>query len=239
MSQPQSSIQIGFQRPWQIRRPLVYRYLDRQWVDAFFETGTLRLSSFATFSQHGDEQRKDEHEGSGVVVHENPDKKNPFTIFSKISQGQNSYVLCGSTRFDPEIGKAFNADSGFRINDPTAFANAISSHIPGFRAGMEGLCNYRGRKAVDRAIQNYQLEDFENPDGQTIDMEKAMQAVFGVAGDELFFLKLTQYAIQSEYRFLWFTHQKGHDSKVIECPEALQFCTRFEDLWTEQIPKEA
>ncbi len=237
MSQPQNTMQIGFQRPWFIRRPLVYRYLEKCWVDAFFETGALRLSSFAAFARHEDDQRKDGQEGGGVLVHENPDKDNPFTIFSKISQGHNAYVLCGSTRFTEDLALKFEADSGFRINDPTAFANAISAHIPGFKGGLEGLCSYRGRKAVDRAMQNFNLEDFQNPDGQTVDLGKTMQAVFVAAGDDLFFLKLSSYADQSEYRLLWFAHENVDGFIDIVCPEARQFCTHFGNLWTEGEPK--
>ena len=41
----------------------VFRHLNRKWVDAFFTTGELQLSSIAHFKKHPDELRRDAQEG--------------------------------------------------------------------------------------------------------------------------------------------------------------------------------
>ncbi len=54
---------LQFLSPWTVVTPEPYRCLEKQWVEAFFADGTLRLSSFARFAEHEDEQRRDENEG--------------------------------------------------------------------------------------------------------------------------------------------------------------------------------
>jgi hypothetical protein len=68
---PQKSppgINVQFGRNWTMLRPTLYRFLESKYVDAFFQEGSLRLSSFERFAQHPDEQRKDAGEGWGVRV---------------------------------------------------------------------------------------------------------------------------------------------------------------------------
>ena len=57
---------------WSNRSPRVYRFLEKQYVEAFFRTGALRLSSFARFSKHTDEQRLDGNEGTVSIVYSPP-----------------------------------------------------------------------------------------------------------------------------------------------------------------------
>ena len=54
-----ASIFYNPNRPWKAILPPVYRYLPMRFVDAFFETGSLRLSSFKQFAMHVDEARLD------------------------------------------------------------------------------------------------------------------------------------------------------------------------------------
>jgi hypothetical protein len=66
-----------------------------------------------------------------------------------------------------------------------------------------------------------------------MDMGKLAQNIFATAGDDLFFLKSDVYAHQNEYRLLWLSRHDVTGHIDIVCPEARQFCTRFEDMWSE------
>ena len=118
MNNPPRHFICQFTREWRVRKPYVYRYMDRKYVDRFFEDGSLRLSSFSSFAKHSDEERQDEAEGSGMVVHVCPDG-DAKTMTAMLGQGENAYVLCGSTLYEPELAETFGCDSGFRINDTT------------------------------------------------------------------------------------------------------------------------
>lgn len=233
MSKPQPSISVQFGREWRIRRPVIYRYLEKTFVDSFFETGSLRISSFSTFAKHKDEERQDSKEGYGLVVHRNNEGQGQ-TMVASISQGHNAYVLCGAMSFRPELAQAFGADSGFRINDSIGFSEAISKYIPGFYIGMEGPCLYLPRRTIDRDMGPVDLDSMKvSPEGKELDMGKLFQAVFSAAGDDLFFLKSDRFAHQNEYRLLWHSPREVSGHIDIVCPEARQFCTRFEDMWAE------
>ena len=66
-SSPQTLV-VNFNRQWSIVRPRLYRHLDAKYVESFFNDGSLRLSSFARFAQHPDEQLRDTNEGTGMRI---------------------------------------------------------------------------------------------------------------------------------------------------------------------------
>jgi len=51
-------------KPWHIYFPVLFRYLEQEYIDAFFRDGSLRLSSFKQFAKHKDEARNDWGEGN-------------------------------------------------------------------------------------------------------------------------------------------------------------------------------
>jgi hypothetical protein len=229
MSKPQVAISIGFQKQWNIRLPYVYRHLEREYVDAFFENGVLRLSSFDNFSKHDDEQRLDTQEGKGIFINvaEGP---NPQTVIAGVSYGHNAFVLCGSTIYKETGAKDFATNSGFRINDTTGFAEAISRYLPGCVGGMEGPCTYLTKRT---SRKNTEAIDIDPTDGSGIDIQKAVKGIFQRAGDDLLFMKHASYSDQSEYRILWAVPNNVTGHIEIICPEAAAFCTRFEDMHSE------
>lgn len=233
MNKSQDPLVISFGHEWRIHRPYVYRYLQVEYVDAFFATGALRLSSFAVFSRHTDEERLDTAEGHGFVINRNQEGEGSH-IGASMSQGQNAYVLCGATCFTEDLSSAFQNNSGFRINDTLRFAEAISRYIPGFSSGLEGSCHYVKRKMVDRDHGPIGIDSLKvSTDSKDIDGEKLFGLMGQVAGDDLYFLKNEKFRHQNEYRFLWQTPTAVNGTLDLVCPEARQFCTRFEDLLAE------
>ena len=230
MSKPQAKVAVTLASEWSIRRPFVFRYLDRCFVDQFFDKGTLRLSSFSAFSKHEDEERLDAGEGKGILTNLDHEGEGQ-TLFAVMGQGHDAYVLCGSTIHSETLAQSFQTDSGFRINDPTAFGIAVAQSISGFRGGREGSCIYADGKTVNRQAGRLDLESMRvSPEGKELDMGKLFGSLFGMVGDDLFFLKNQKYQHQAEYRLLWTVHKFHSDFIEIQCPDAVQFCTRFEDL---------
>ncbi|MEI6452600.1 MAG: hypothetical protein WCP98_21970, partial [Actinomycetes bacterium] len=133
---------VQFTTPWTVFTPAVFRYLKSEYVEAFWADGSLRLSSFAQFATHADEQRHDASEGSASVICRTDDGGGQ-TIAARAVLGQNAYVLCGGTHHDPRLMKAFDCDSYIRIENPIAFGQAVARRISGFSGGAEGLCLYQ------------------------------------------------------------------------------------------------
>lgn len=223
---PITSISVTFQQPWLVRIPFVYRYLDKKYVDSFFETGKLRLSTFKKFSQHADEERNDSTEGYAVVSAQSSNREGGY-IGGSIGLGQSSYILCGSTVLDNSIARNFDTNSGFIINDTVNFSAAIARAIPSFVAGAQGSCMYQERRSVHRNAK-FDLDSHRiSPESNHLNMGKMFETLSQHAGDDPMFLKHIKYQNQHEYRFIWHASYLLDDYLNIECPDARQFCSRF------------
>lgn len=235
----QQSISVQFANPWSVRRPYVYRYLDKKYVDQFFDRGTLRLSSYDAFSKHIDEERNDSSEGWVSFINTSTTGKGQ-TIAARIAKGHESYILCGASVYTAELAKTFGVDSGFRINDPTGFAAEIARHIPVFTGGTEGACIYLPNKMVVRNIGEVDIEKIKDDNDPTkFSVDKMAALISTLAGDDPYFTKHVRYRNQLEYRLLWFTDAPMQTYIDVECPAALKFCTRFEDLYAENSGQHA
>lgn len=153
--------------------PAVYRYEDEQWIDQFFDTGSLRLSTFTKFSQYQDEIRGDSSEGSGVCYGETP---NGQSVMVAQTQGISALVLCCTHYLDAELQRSFGRDSAFQITNTVGFAHEISRQLVGFRHGLEGSCIYRSSRSIARSIE-FDFEKYKLPDGNI-----SMQAIFDAGG---------------------------------------------------------
>ena len=134
---------------WRIRTPRVYRYLGQRFVDEFFDSGALRLSSFRQFSAHKDELRLDTNEGKVYYI-SRTGADGGQTVLMEVDYGHDAYVLCGSMTPTQELMASFACDSAIVICDTTAFAREVAKAVPGFRAGVEGPCSYQYRRIVEK-----------------------------------------------------------------------------------------
>src|SRR5689334_19833085 len=95
---------------WQVFSPVVYRYLEQRWVDAFFEDGTLRLTSFARCRQHADEQRLDNEEGVCRILVRDREHGNALAL-QELEFNPTAYVLCTTLWHNRSLMEAFGCDS--------------------------------------------------------------------------------------------------------------------------------
>ena len=215
---------------WFIRKPPVFRYLRPQYVEEFFQTGALRLSSFKAFSQHSDEQRQDPGEGRTLLIATNKSGRGG-TLISQMQSGLNAYVMSGSLRMGAELADAFGSNSGLRINDPTGFGREIARHVPGFAIGMEGYCFYQDRRVsirkVDQLDRSEYMVEGEKP---TVDVVKLTATVVRIVGPDAYFAKEVKYQHQHEYRLIWELKTATQEYIDILAPDARQYCEPFEIL---------
>ena len=144
---------LDIDKPWVVKTPRVYRYLGRRWVDEFFATGSIQLSSFAKFRENPHERTGDKNEGDGILVGTN-DKQ---TIYSVVNYIPVAYVMSTSLRFSREIAAECEYDGCFRINDTLGFSAAIAKCIPQCKGGVEGFCSYTARRAIHMKIDELQM----------------------------------------------------------------------------------
>jgi hypothetical protein len=213
---------------WHHRSPRVYRFLDKRYVDEFFETGRLRLSSFAMFRKHADEQRLDSDEGTiSILCRKDESSTDPLLIQALV--GTDTYVLSACLVPSTEVMKDFKTDSALVIRDPVSFAQAIGAALPGFSYGFDGPCSYQSRRYVygDLSRLNAPPEAWQAFDTEPSDPAYAarMDALIGaVARRDPYFLKHHDYMPQNEWRFVWVVEQVREDILYVSAPEARQFC---------------
>jgi hypothetical protein len=177
----------------------------KTYIDDFFESGHLRLSSFDHFKSHTDVERLDANEGEGVHFGEYRSPHDPddaSTVAMVTGTGQSFYVLCGSILESTDLLSDFGSDGYFVIENPTGFANEVRRHVTGCLGGLQGHCIYppRGRGVSRRLDENPRqiIEDATRADG-TVDMAAIPAMASLTVGNESFFTKDSRYRHQAEY----------------------------------------
>lgn len=213
-------------RPWRVLLPSVYRYLPKAFVEAFFDTGSLMLSSFVQFSKHKDEARSDPKEGKAVLR----GTGDGLELWSATEAGKDAFVLCGSVRNSREVMTAFDGcDAAIEIFDVPAFALEVARHLPSFRGGTSGHCIYGGHHLARELAEGQIAALLE---AKPADLAEMLRAVMDVAQMENLLLKEPGYAAQAEYRLLWFVDEPVRDSIIVSAPNARQFCR---PVWGDEI----
>ena len=197
--------------------------MDQVYIEEFFRTGKLRLSSFSSYKKYEDQVRGDKNEGMNIAIATN--KKNNMTMYAVVGVGSNAYSLCCSTINSPELMNSFNSNGVFRIVDSQSFGMAIALKIPSFLEGMQGHCIYVNARTSKKEIESLSLAEMKiNSEGNELDMNKMAHKIREINPIDSFFMKPIHYQYQSEYRFIWSTQEKTNDYIEIECKEAIQYC---------------
>lgn len=210
-----------------IRIPRVYRYLDKKYVRDFFEDGSLRLSSFASFAKYADEQRLDPEEGKAALFHRTAENGGQ-TLYVKFEFDDGAYVLCGSSLPSLQLMKDFKTDSAIIIRDAEGFAQAVAKVVPNCTGYVHGVCSYQALRAIERDLGWIDIADKSTNDPAEMNEGGIRAALSQLVTDDILFLKHASFSHQVEYRFLWFAEQLK-DHLEIQVPDAAQFCERWED----------
>lgn len=209
-------------RIWNQKFIPVFRLLSKvEYVDTFFETGELLISTLARMKEYDNPIQGDSGEGSGQYITE--DEKGTVHIIG-YDTFENSYVLCTTTQLNDRIVDDFNAVGAIKINDPTQFGAAIMKRIPNSIAGGEGFCDYvdyrstwfrKGTKGNTAILKFAQDKKYAH---HLVELSSGMEA----------FKKPLEYEYQKEYRFIWGIDRNDPDPMVVTCPEAIEYCERID-----------
>ena len=210
-----------------ISLPNVFRYMNKQYTDLFFNEGILRISSFERFRKYPDEIRGDINEGGGV--YQNYSKENTQNLIFT-NTGNNGYMFCSSLIFSEKLMKEFNVDSCIKIKNPLAFSNAILNSIVGSNEAFLGFCNYEDHRMINKTINFFSdTDDLDENGNVKIGGEKFNKRINETIGNgmDLMFLKESKYQEQFEFRFVWNIDRRYFELNEyidVECKEAIQYC---------------
>jgi hypothetical protein len=213
----------------------VYRHLEQEWVEDFFRTGSLRLTTLAQCREHEISNRADPRDGR--IDFSIRDDSQMMAGVNKA--GLRSYMLCASRSCAEPIQRRFNTDSWIEILDVAGFSNAVAKAINCAGEPLFGCCRYVDRKEVNEKAESPISNCFasfheaaHNPTADISDIssefakanDQMAQLAEGPLGDKVYFMKDRPYEVEEEFRFVWPVDHAVDDPKVFSCPGALQFC---------------
>jgi hypothetical protein len=217
-----SFIRTDFVRPLTVFLPTVYRYLPRQFADAFHAKGEIRISCFEAFKHHTDEQQQDSQEGHSFNVIS--DQKSNLTFATYTVAGMNAYILSLTSISSPNLSAAFG-DSKIEIFEPMGFAAEVANEIPGCKGVLIGPCIYADNKMLLGKGKAPGLEDLRSDaEPDKIDLGKMMAHSAQMEGPKAYFLKTRKYEAQNEYRIIWETNRPVSEPLLIAQPALRKYC---------------
>jgi hypothetical protein len=202
--------------------PYLYRYENQRYIDAFFASGDIFISSFKQYRSYKDNELGDKEEGHSMNFGYTDDN---HTMGRYTMVGNADYCFSTSTILDKKLLETFRRDSTFRIKHPINFMLEIARSLQRVREVIYGNCIYLNHRMVKKQIGSVTLEslrDEKEPD--KISMEKMMNVP--VDGPESYFMKTVLYQHQSEYRIIWKTDREVSSGIVLRCPEAIKYCEK-------------
>jgi hypothetical protein len=206
--------------------PYLYRYENQEFIDKFFETGEILISSFHQYKKYEDNQLGDKSEGSTFNVGHTSNNK---TVSTFTTVGMNSYCFCTSTLLDKKLFKVFSRNAVFVIKDPINFILQIEKSLSRITEVLYGNCIYIDKKMLIKQLPAVELEKLQDDNDPTkISSAKLMATLAQLDGPEQFFIKKINYQAQSEYRLIWNCDRTVTDPILIKCPEAIQFCEKID-----------
>jgi hypothetical protein len=181
-----------------------------EYVNDFFSTGRIRLSTFRAFHELESDLRRDKDEGHIVIAAQIPDE----TLITIGSTGFYHYALCSyGQELRADQMDIFEGSTGFVIEDPTAFSNAVANSI-GAISHDHGECLYRRFKIL-----------ISRPAG--LARNRIDHKLLQLVNKAQYFIKPMRYAPEKEYRFIWEMEDDLDGPKCFECPEAVTYCRRL------------
>jgi hypothetical protein len=182
----------------------------KEYIDAFFEHGTLKLGTLEYYRTIDDPEQGDNSEGSIIIIGQNSTN----TAFAKIGSGFNNYVFCcydGSP--NNEVIEKFGYDDYFIIENPKEFAESIRQLIEANRV-IRSQCIYKKDKVLFGKTSDH------------FDFNVLSEKLATLVDETQYFIKTDKYEHQQEYRFIWGLENNVSEPLIIKCPEAIQFCKR-------------
>lgn len=216
-------VQAAWRRPVTFYHPVVYRCMAPRYVESFVKEGALRISSFAAFRRHKDEQRGDPEEATGMTFSHDSSRQRELSVFG--THAVNSYVLSTMLHVPPPDLQADLGGACFEIANVDAFACQVGNELAGCIAIEVGFCLYEeGRIFHTIGVDLPENRFDDDVDPTKVSLDKMMAAAAEASGSRVLFAKHPRYRQQNEFRFIWHINKPTADFIDIRLPTPLPYC---------------
>ena len=208
----------------EVNQPVVWRFMGKNRVEKFFETGELRISTYANFAKNDSLIRKDDDEGN-VTLHSVEE-----SLISKmgIGVGENALVLCTSLSQNNTFSDGTTYDACIEINDLLSFIRVITLKLAekvNVKGVVHGSCMYHNKEIYNRAKNDILSEIMkQTSNGNSFDFALLTRLAEETGGNKVYFSKPMEKREECEYRIVWLTDKEQSDAIIINVPEATAYC---------------
>lgn len=203
--------------------PMLYRFIEEQYVDSFFETGVLKLTTFEKCKELEDTNRKDTKEGQSDLY--GYDGKYKMQI--GIGVGSDTIMLCTSlcSQYVNDEGKVFN--KYIEIFDVQGLLFAISDQLSmmGYKVLkiLYGPCFYSS-KEFHKGI-NFEKFRKKLDEEKVFDWDEMVKLTNGISGPNIYFQKPYDKRLENEFRLLWIVDSlKNNEDVFVTIPHPEAYC---------------
>lgn len=200
--------------------PFLYRFIKEEYVDSFFETGELKLTTFENCKTLEDKNRKDTMEGQSKLYGYDGNIKIQFDS----GVGSNAIMLCTSLCSEYEDDNGFAYTKYIEIFNVQGLLFAIAEQLSKkkyiIKEVLFGPCFY-AEKEFHKAVNSGPLR--EKLDTGHFDGDEMTKMTNTIGGKNMFFQKPIDKRMENEFRLLWIVDniKNGMDIFVkIPHPEA-------------------
>ena len=209
--------------------PTVLRFMQEKYVDSFFKTGNLKITSFSHCKTLESETRRDSEEGQGTDIGIEGNLR--CEIGSGV--GDNALLLCTSLSENNALPDGTHYSAAIKIDNLNGFIAAVTKALIecdyGVSAVLKGPCIYNNRR-IQREIRDKALSELtsEMEESTSFDFSKLFNLQQNIDSNDLFFSKPIEKSIENEYRILWLLDSDLKDNYIyIDVPDARQFCQKI------------
>ena len=212
--------------------PIVYRFMGEKgekYVDEFFSTGVIRLSTFNRCKYLEDANRKDASEGRAMLIGQEKESR----VEMDMGVGDNAVLLCTSLSSNNVKANGEVDDCCIEIRDINSFVMAITDallqqghHV---HSVIKGPCVYSDR-VIQKNFQGGMLKNYLDEMFQStqIDLDELFGLGKSISRDDIFFCKPLENRVENEYRILWLLEEDvTQDTYDVIIPNARQFCRKI------------
>ena len=205
--------------------PILYRFLDLkgEYVDLFFETGNLKLSTFENCKKLEDENRKDTKEGQSELFGYDGDIKMQIGY----GVGSDAILLCTSLCSEYKDDKGAIYTKFIEILDVQGLLFAIAEQLTknGYviKNILFGPCFYTKKEFHNTVCSDKFREKLDKE--KVFDWDEMAKIANTIGGNNMFFQKPIDKRLENEFRLLWIVDNIKKDQDIfVTIPHPEAYC---------------
>ena len=203
--------------------PILYRFIEGQYVDELFKTGKLKLTTFDNCKRLEDDNRKDAKEGQSELFGYDGDIKMQIGF----GVGGDAIMLCTSLCSEYKDNKGTKIDKYIEIFNAQGLLFAIAEQLTkngyAIKTILYGPCFYT-KKEFHGTVNSKAFRETLDKEHK-FDGDEMMRIANIIGGNNMFFQKPVDKRFENEFRLLWIVDNLEKDKDIfVTIPHPEAYC---------------